>query len=509
MPQFEITAPDGKVYDVTGPEGSTKEQALERVKAQHGASAAPAAAEPAAPDTMSDAASSLGRGLVKGAINFAGMPGDLANLANKGIDKAEEFLGVTPKPIARNVVGSESIQHGVEKLTGKFSEPETTVGKYAQSVGETLGNPASYLGPGSLALKAGGAAATGLASEAAGQLTEGTGLEPYARLAGGIAGGAGAGAIAAERGATKLGAAIPSHPEITANSKAAYKAIEDARLQANLPALSSLATSIKANLENALVSDKGEAGVVFNAVDKVAGGDGSIADIMDLHSRLGKVPPSEGTKFTAAQIAREGIGEWLGKLTPADVVTGDPQFTQAMWDHARLDWLKHKKLEMIEEATTKAQRQASSTGTGANRINKARQAIEKILDSEKKSRGMSPEAKAKMIEIVEGTALTNKARNLSKYAPTGPVSILGPLLTGEVVGGSAGVGLAATGFAAKHLGEYLTDRQLKQLDELIRSESNAGQSILRQQAPERAELKQLVPAQAARSALTSPLAPGQ
>ncbi len=276
-----------------------------------------------------------------------------------------------------------------------------------------------------------------------------------------------------------------------------------------MPAISSLATSIKANLENSLVSDKGEAGVVFNAVDKVAGGDGSIADIMDLHSRLGKVPPSEGTKFTAAQIAREGIGEWLGKLTAADVVTGDPQFTQAMWDHARLDWLKHKKLEMIEEATTKAQRQASSTGTGANRINKARQAIEKILDSEKKSRGMSPEAKAKMIEIVEGTALTNKARNLSKFAPTGPVSILGPLLTGEVVGGSAGVGLAATGFAAKHLGEYLTDRQLKQLDELIRSESNAGQSILRQQAPERAELKQLVPAATTRSALTSPLAPGQ
>jgi hypothetical protein len=32
MPTFEITAPDGKVYEVEGPPGSTKEQALAQVK---------------------------------------------------------------------------------------------------------------------------------------------------------------------------------------------------------------------------------------------------------------------------------------------------------------------------------------------------------------------------------------------------------------------------------------------------------------------------------------------
>lgn len=41
MPTFRITAPDGKTYDVTGPEGSTAEQALAQVKASHGKKAPP------------------------------------------------------------------------------------------------------------------------------------------------------------------------------------------------------------------------------------------------------------------------------------------------------------------------------------------------------------------------------------------------------------------------------------------------------------------------------------
>lgn len=434
----------------------------------------------------------FGKGMVRGAEGFVG-------------DIGAGLVGL-PKSIASLATGHlhrdrPELEYGADLARATGMERQPGESHVIGTLGEIAGNPLSAVGGGSAALKAG----TGIASALGSEAGRATGI-PGAELVGSLVGGGAAGAAAAERGSARLGAQLPTHAQIKTNADAAYKAIENSRLEAKTPAVTALTTDIRAHLDNALVSDQGEAGVVFKAVDKMNGG---IADIMDLYSRIGKIPPSEGTKFTAAQIARDRIQEWMGKLTAADVVTGDPQFTQAMWDHARLDWLKHKKLEMLEEATTKAQRQASATGTGANRINKARQAIEKILDSEKKSRGMSPEARQKMIEIVEGTYLTNKARNLSKFAPTGPVSLLGPLLTGEVVGGSAGVGLAAAGYTAKHLGEYLTDRQIRQLDELIRSESNAGQSILAQQAPQRAELKTLAPAGAIRGALTSPLAPGQ
>jgi hypothetical protein len=41
MPTFEITSPEGKKYRVTAPEGSTREQALEKVKAQIGSASQP------------------------------------------------------------------------------------------------------------------------------------------------------------------------------------------------------------------------------------------------------------------------------------------------------------------------------------------------------------------------------------------------------------------------------------------------------------------------------------
>ena len=37
MPAFEITAPDGKVYQVTAPEGATQEQVLEYAKNNYAA----------------------------------------------------------------------------------------------------------------------------------------------------------------------------------------------------------------------------------------------------------------------------------------------------------------------------------------------------------------------------------------------------------------------------------------------------------------------------------------
>ena len=59
MPVFEITAPDGKVYEVTGPEGSTPDQALERVKSQFAAKQPPNAAAQIANDHITKGAQAV------------------------------------------------------------------------------------------------------------------------------------------------------------------------------------------------------------------------------------------------------------------------------------------------------------------------------------------------------------------------------------------------------------------------------------------------------------------
>src|SRR4051812_29953129 len=96
------------------------------------------------PSVGGDVAKSAGVGLGKGAIGLAGFVGDMSNLGAKGIETASNYvsdkLGVEPykRPagpsLLDNVPTSASIQKGIEdNVTGKFYQPQTTPGKYAQS----------------------------------------------------------------------------------------------------------------------------------------------------------------------------------------------------------------------------------------------------------------------------------------------------------------------------------------------------------------------------------------
>lgn len=155
-------------------------------------------------DTAKDVAKSAGIGVARGAIGLAGIVGDLTNFGAKGIKTASDFVadkvGVPRyepqgESVLNNIPTSESITKAIEGVTGEFYKPQTTAGHYAETVGEFA--PASLLGPGSLARKAVmQAAVPGVASEAAGQATQGTALEPYARAGAGLAAGVG-GAILA------------------------------------------------------------------------------------------------------------------------------------------------------------------------------------------------------------------------------------------------------------------------------------------------------------------------
>ena len=77
-------------------------------------------------------------------------------------------------------------------------------------------------------------------------------------------------------------------------------------------------------------------------------------------------------------------------------------------------------------------------------------------------------------------------------------------------GAGAGAAVAGGGFIAKHLAEYLTDRQIRELDTLIRGESPIGRPIAQANVPAVAEQRAVPAAALARSALTNPslAAPG-
>jgi hypothetical protein len=106
MPKFRITAPDGKNFDVEGPEGSTAEQALAQVQAQY-------AAKPESGPTPVNA------GLANFAASVAGAPVDIAqgvyNAPRMIYGLAKGALGGTdlPQPVTGTPGGSESLRNAL------------------------------------------------------------------------------------------------------------------------------------------------------------------------------------------------------------------------------------------------------------------------------------------------------------------------------------------------------------------------------------------------------------
>src|ERR1019366_3974734 len=139
--------------------------------------------------------------------------GALQGLTNKYI--FDPIMGQMPDkgrqaPNLQDTLGSAALQKDVAGVAPSLDyQPKTTAGKYANTIGEMA--PGAALMPGNIAgnlLKFG--VLPGAASEAAGEATQGTGAEPYARLAGAVLGG-GAAPMAGK--AYEMGAAwLPKAP---------------------------------------------------------------------------------------------------------------------------------------------------------------------------------------------------------------------------------------------------------------------------------------------------------
>lgn len=165
-----------------------------------------------------DIGKSTAAGVAQGGIGMLALPDTMIQLAKQGATAGRNWLesqGVTTPTVEDprfrvGVIGSlvdilagpkgERVNTGlptykgtkdlVEGVTGKFYEPKTIAGEYARTGGEFA---SGMLLPGGATTMLGKAvtnvAMPAAASETAGQLTKGTSWEPYARVAGGLAGG--------------------------------------------------------------------------------------------------------------------------------------------------------------------------------------------------------------------------------------------------------------------------------------------------------------------------------
>lgn len=141
---------------------------------------------------LNDAGKATGAGLARGTASLAGLPGSLGDLFNQGMTAGGKAIGIIPEDwvAPSNSLSGASMTEAMSNLTGGATDyrGDSRAAKFAGTAAEFIPGALAFGGasPSNL-LKYG--VVPGVSSEAAGQLTEGTAIEPYARFAGALAGG--------------------------------------------------------------------------------------------------------------------------------------------------------------------------------------------------------------------------------------------------------------------------------------------------------------------------------
>ena len=129
----------------------------------------------------------LGAGASRGVMELAGLPGTIGGLMDVGAQKAGLLRQDAPPSPVFSALSGAGIRDVASDVTGGATEYRApgTAGDFAATIGEFLPGAAMMGGAGNIARLG---VVPGAASEAAGQATEGTAAEPYARVAGALLG---------------------------------------------------------------------------------------------------------------------------------------------------------------------------------------------------------------------------------------------------------------------------------------------------------------------------------
>ncbi len=474
MPTFDITAPNGKVFEVTG---ETAEGALKALQKSLGTQTT----EQSQPvSQVEDVGKSLGSGLVRGGIGLLELP----ELVGRGVARlGQEGLQ------AVGLTESKDIPV-LDTATGRFLrdattlddyEAKTTAGKYAGTIGEFL--PAAA-GPGGLLATLGRAGVLGTAgalSEAGGQALEGTKLELPARLLPALVA---PGAIRSATNKTleafgKKSRTSPSLETLRNNKNASYEAFEKAggdikvrmddviqdiedEIVKNEDMFLSYVPRLDANkpVDEFLKTVKSFKGKEFNltALDKLK------SSTYANYKNSGFDP--------RVNILRNKLDD---AIENASTKSGGDK-AQALLNQARANNRTYKKVQIFDELMEKAELQTAATGSGGNIVNKYRQALVKIVTDKNKSRAFDEQEIQLMKSIIDGKTSDNVLRLVGKLSPNGN-GLMTFLNLAAVSTNPAFLAITSTAMGAKRLADKRGQKGIKELRELVSSGTMQGKKF--------------------------------
>lgn len=395
------------------------------------------AAEQAA---IEDIAKSAGIGLARGAIGLATLPGDFANLARTGLGWAADqtagriYNGISrgewdattdaregmERANARNKYTAANLQRAIENdLTGRFYEPRTRAGRYAQTIGQNL--PGALLGPGGLARNALIAGVSGAAEEAAGQATEGSVFEPYVRGAvGTVASLAGprAANLLEDRAARNL--VRREAPTVNGFNNAAresYEAADQAGIGFNGSAIGRMTTDIARDLREAgAVPDiQRGAEILRQRAQEVASNAPGYGPLANLRREVDNVTQT-GDRANAPLAAqmRNRIDEFATDPGLGGLRTNGTEQADRLAAQAQDYWGAQRRSEIVDRAMRRAEENAAGAGLAAA----TKKEFEAIRNTPDLARLFSPGDLEAMQNLAQGSPGRQALHWVGRQRPT-------------------------------------------------------------------------------------------
>jgi len=393
-----------------------------------------------------------GAGLMRGAAELVGLPGTVGKYMDIGMEKAGLIPEGTPPSPVFSALSGEGIRSGLSAITGGASEyrDPTIAGKLVGTTGEMVGGGAG--------LKIGSMAAAG--AEALGSLTEGSEVEPYARMVGAFFAPVLMPKLAQSvKSAFSSAASRPSVQTLRGAKNAAYDAVDNAGIKIPASSMDDLAdrSVAAARMNNYVPEVDSQTKAALSIFDTKRGQPLTLGELdkirQGLFARL-KTSPNEN----ALRQMIDDIDEVI-QNTP---IGGD------LMDAARLANSRYKKSELLEDAFKKAELQTASTGSGGNIVNKFRQAVTSIVTNKDKAKFFSQQELGFMRAFVKGTNAENALRLVGKISPSGN-GLMQVLNIGAIAYNPYMAGITLAGYGAKALSERAALKGASTLQDIIAS----------------------------------------
>lgn len=499
MPTWEVDIRGTKIPIEAADEAEAKTKALQL-------SQQPQYAQSGVVEDVAKAAPSA---FARGTADLIGLPGTVGGALEGGMDWAMRkgyegvtgkepspqggglerfFAGPTPEVEAAmtgNPLGGASLKAGLSTITGGATDyqPKTTAGEYARTVGEFA--PAALAGPGGVLAKTAMATIPAVTSETAGQLTEGTVAEPYARVGGALAGGPTAARVMKSKTPQ-----MPTAKEIKAS--AGYDDLKEPMKAAriNKDTYQRIVSDLRAVADDfGMVPEKhGAFKTILLRHQQLAKKGASMHDLEIMRRSLlhaGKDPlnPSAGALSGQLldQFEKSVRKISSGNVNPVEGAAGDELLN--VLDRARETWKIGSAAAVVEKAMEKAQKAASGYENGL------RIEFRKILENEKLARQFTPTQKLSMQQVVKGTFKGNmlrllggfgipldNARNfLGSVIGGGVGGSIGSMVAGPMGAAIGGPLLMGIGTAAKAGSNAVTRNQAKLTEALVKAGPKAAE----------------------------------